>query len=159
MGILSKLKKNKKEQEKKQEVSIKEKGEKDKEVVEKEKKPEESQVEASDKKDKKVESESLSDLKNTGNAYRVLLRPIVTEKSTLLTELGQWTFEVSWDANKEMVKDAIYKVYGIKPLKVNIIKMKGKPVQFRYRKGRRKRWKKAIVFLPKDKKLQIYEGV
>lgn len=98
-------------------------------------------------------------LKTTGQAYEVLVKPVVSEKAAVLADMGQYTFEVSWTANRSQVKEAIWRVYGIKPLKVNIVTMKGKLVRTRRARGVRQDWKKAIVIMPKDKKLSIYEGV
>lgn len=99
------------------------------------------------------------DLQATGSAYQVLLRPIISEKSTLLADNSHYTFEVAWNANRSMVRDAVKRVYGITPRKVNIITMKGKAVRFKRLAGKRNDWKKAIVILPKGQKLEIYEGV
>lgn len=106
-----------------------------------------------------VPAVNLQDLKDTGDAYEVLVRPIISEKASLLAEQGKYTFEVAWNANRSMVKNAIYKVYGVKPRQVNIITMKGKAIQFRRVQGKRNDWKKAIVTLPEGKSLEIYEGV
>jgi large subunit ribosomal protein L23 len=58
-----------------------------------------------------------------------------------------------------MVKDAIYRVYGVRPVRVNLIAMKGKAVTFKRIRGKRKDWKKAIVFMPKGQKIEVFEGV
>lgn len=98
-------------------------------------------------------------LKDTGDAYEVLVKPIISEKASLLAGQGKYTFEVAWTCNRSMVKNAIFKVYGIKPKAVNIITMKGKAIQFKRVTGKRNDWKKAIVTMPEGKSLEIYEGV
>ncbi len=93
------------------------------------------------------------------DAYRVLVKPLVTEKATDLGAQNKYVFMVDISANKLEVIKAIWAVYGVKPLAVNIIKMKGKTVRRGRIKGRRKDYKKAIVTLAKDQQIQVYEGV
>jgi len=92
-------------------------------------------------------------------AYRILVRPIITEKGTGLATLGKYLFEVEYKANKIEIAKAIHELYGIKPEKINIVRMEGK-VKTRGRVvGKRKDWKKAVVTLPKGKTINVYEGV
>ncbi len=94
-----------------------------------------------------------------GIAYKVLVRPLITEKATEMAVLGKYVFEVAKDTNKVEVAKAIEEVYGIKPSSVNIVKMLGKKVRRGKITGKRKDWKKAIVTLPKGKTIEVYEGV
>jgi len=91
-------------------------------------------------KEKKVKEEkSMKDLYSEGVeksskgskssvAYRVLVKPLITEKAANLGSLNQYAFIVSNSANKIEVAKAIFEVYGVKPEKVNIIKVKGKVI-------------------------------
>ncbi len=92
-------------------------------------------------------------------AYRVLVRPVVTEKASIVAAESKYIFEVSARANKIEIAKAIFELYGIKPVKVNIIKVKGKQVRSGQIVGRRKDRKKAIVTLPKGESINVYEGV
>ncbi|MDO8667619.1 MAG: 50S ribosomal protein L23 [bacterium] len=94
-----------------------------------------------------------------GNAYKVLVKPLVTEKVSNLGALNKYVFAVAGDANKIEIAKAIKEVYGIKPTSVNVIKMMGKNARYGKISGKRKDWKKAIVTLPKDQAIKIYEGV
>ena len=94
-----------------------------------------------------------------GDAYRILLKPLITEKIAIMSEKGKYGFAVSMKANKIEISKAIEEVYGIKPEKVNIITTKGKAVRYGKVKGRRSDGKKAIVGLPKGKTIDVYEGV
>lgn len=94
-----------------------------------------------------------------GNAHRVLLAPIVSEKSTLKETMHTYTFLVEKNANKIEIRKAIEEVYGVKPLKVRTIHVQGKETHFGRRMGRRKSYKKAIVTVSKDQRLAIHEGV
>ncbi len=89
----------------------------------------------------------------------VILRPIVTEKAAHLSSVGQYLFEVDLRANKIQIRNAIRSMYGITPTSVNVQKVGGKKVRYGRTMGVRKDWKKAIVTLPKGKKIEVYEGV
>ena len=97
--------------------------------------------------------------KNIGDGYGILVKPIIAEKASFLGQQGQYVFEVTSKANKIEIAKAIEGVYGIKPVKVNIIKVRGKNVRYGKTAGRTKSWKKAIVILPKEAKIELYEGV
>ena len=103
------------------------------------------------KKDKKI--------KHYGNAYKVLIKPLITEKAANLGAENKYVFEVALNANKIEIAKAINEVYGIKPVSVNVINMLGKKVRSGRFQGKRKNWKKAIIMLPQDKTINIYEGV
>lgn len=92
-------------------------------------------------------------------AHRVLIRPIVTEKANDIVSLGKYVFEVGITANKVEVAKSIEDVYGIRPVNINIIKLKGKVIKRGKKQGRRKDWKKAIITLPKGKTITVNEGV
>lgn len=97
--------------------------------------------------------------KKTADAYKILSKPLVTEKATHLGESNKYVFEVAPDANKIEIKKAIFDVYGKNPLAVNIIKIKGKKIRYGKTSGKRKNRKKAIVTLRPGEMIKIYEGV
>ncbi len=107
---------------------------------------------------KKAVKEKKSDSRYLG-AYRVLVKPLVTEKATALGADNKYVFVVGDKANKLEVAKAIQTVYGVKPIDVNIIKIKGKRVSRGRIRGKRKDWKKAIVTLQAGQQIQVYEGV
>ena len=80
---------------------------------------------------------------------RVLRAPYVTEKAVAHTAQGQYVFAVASNANKLTVAKAIHARYGVKPVKINMVKVKGKKKGFREASGFRKDWKKAYVMLRK----------
>ena len=94
-----------------------------------------------------------------GRAYRVLSKPLITEKAGNLGALGKYFFAVENSANKIEIGKAVLEVYGIKPIKVNVVSMYGKKTRSGKITGKRKDWKKAIVTLPKGKSINLYEGV
>ena len=90
--------------------------------------------------------------------FQVLLRPLVTEKSTLLQEQDKYIFVVALSANKNMVKQAVQMAYDVKVLGVNIIKTHGKKKRFGPRYVKRPDMKKAIVTLKPGERIQLFEG-
>ena len=96
---------------------------------------------------------------NTKNAYKVLFRPIVTEKGTYLASHNKYLFEVAPKTNKIEIKKAIKAVYGADVLCVNIVNLSGKKVRYGKTRGQTKDRKKAIVTLAKGQTIEVYEGV
>jgi len=94
-----------------------------------------------------------------GRAFRVLVKPLVTEKASVLGMQNKYVFSVDMDANKIEVAKAIEEVYGIKPVSVNIVRVTGKKVRHGKIQGKRKDFKKAVITLPKGKTIKVYEGV
>ncbi len=120
--------------------------------------------EATSMKDLYVDNEVKGSAKTKGavkfsEVNRLLVRPLVTEKATALATENKYVFVVAKTANKISVAKAIQAVYGIKPIDVNIVNMKGKRVARGRIRGQRKDWKKAIVTLAKGETIAIYEGV
>ncbi len=93
------------------------------------------------------------------NEYDIILRPIITEKSTLVKDTGnQYVFEVARDANKIEIRKAVEKLFKVKVIDVHVSNMEGKKKRLGRYAGKRSDWKKAIVKLgPKDK-ITIFEG-
>lgn len=85
----------------------------------------------------------------------ILLRPVITEKATL-TET--YVFDVDPHATKHDVRRSVAATYGVLPVHVRIMNVRGKQVRWAGRNGSRKSWKKAIVRLPKGKTISVYEG-
>jgi len=107
---------------------------------------------------KKGESGKKS-TKNFHDAYRILSKPLITEKAANLGVENKYVFAVASRANKVEISKAIEAVYGIKPIKINIVRVKGKKVRSGRITGKRQDWKKAIVALPAGKTIKVYEGV
>ncbi len=115
----------------------------------------------SDGKVKEVKTGKKGEVKSTkfSEGYKVLVKPLITEKAAQMNTVNKYIFEVGIKSNKISVAKAIEQVYGVKPEQVNIINQQGKVVSKGRTSGKRKNWKKAIVTLPKGKSIQIYEGV
>jgi large subunit ribosomal protein L23 len=94
--------------------------------------------------------------------YEVLRRPLVTEKSNYQTgKLRQYSFEVTSDANRTLVKEAVERMFDVKVMRVNIMNTAGKRSRRRNRRLliRDAGFKKAIVTLAEGNSLEFLEGV
>jgi large subunit ribosomal protein L23 len=93
------------------------------------------------------------------NAYEVLRRPLVTEKSTRLAERNKYVFEVSKTASKDQVRKAVEKAFKVGVVSVNIIMVPGETKKMGKRQVTASAWKKAVVTLKEGDKIQLFEGV
>lgn len=91
--------------------------------------------------------------------YAVLLRPLVTEKTTVLTGLNKYVFAVDLRANKNQIKEAVELAFNVRVTDVNTMKMKGKPKRWGRKITLQPDWKKAIVTLVDGDKIDLFEGV
>jgi len=93
------------------------------------------------------------------NQYDVVLRPIVTEKSSLSKETGnQYVFEVARDANKIEIAKAVERLFKVKVLAVRVMNMEGKKRRLGKFAGKRSDWRKAIVKVSPKDKISFFEG-
>jgi len=91
--------------------------------------------------------------------YDVILSPVITEKTTILSENNQVVFEVPVTATKPEIKNAIETLFNVSVTAVNTIKVKGKTKRFRGIPGRRNDIKKAIVTLKSGDEIDIATGL
>tara|TARA_Y100000991_G_scaffold167615_2_gene129414 strand:+ start:322 stop:651 length:330 start_codon:yes stop_codon:yes gene_type:complete len=100
------------------------------------------------------------DMKISHNkAYQVILNPLVTEKSTQLSEFNKIVFSVPVNATKLEVKSSIEKLFSVKVIAVNTILLKGKSKRFKGVLGKRSNKKKAIVTLAPGNTIDLSVGV
>lgn len=109
----------------------------------------------SDKKEEKKKVDQTP--RDTKLAFKVLVRPLVTEKSSYLSSEGKYAFEVHPQANKSEVTKAIEAAYDVKPVSVHIMNRSGKQITYGRVRGNTKKRRKAIVTLPKGKTIDIYQ--
>lgn len=93
------------------------------------------------------------------DAYKVLVKPLITEKISSMAADGKYGFSVTPEANKILIKKAVGAIYGVNVRAVKIINMQGKSIRYGRQIGKRKDWKKAIVTVAQGEKIEIYEGV
>ncbi len=91
------------------------------------------------------------------NLNDVLIKPVVTEKSTSISSDNKYVFRIHSDANKVLVKKAVRKIFGVEPARVNIQINRGKSKRNRYTVGHGSAWKKAIVTLKLGDKIELFE--
>lgn len=85
----------------------------------------------------------------------IIKNPRVTEKSSFIGEQNAYTFDVVLNANKTEIKKAVFALYKVKPVKVNITAVPKKKVMQRGKLGSKGGGKKAIVFLKKGDKIEF----
>ena len=89
--------------------------------------------------------------------YGVVVRPLVTEKGTWQSQTrNAYAFEVSPEANKTQIKQAIQKIYNVKVLSVRTANRRGKPRRTGWTRGKTRRWKKAVVVLHEDHHIDLF---
>ncbi len=90
----------------------------------------------------------------------VLRRPLITEKGTRLGGESKYVFQVHRNSNKHQIKEAVEKAFGVHVLHVNVMNVRGKP---RRARGRRvlhaQDWRKAVVALAPEDKIELFEGM
>ena len=89
--------------------------------------------------------------------HQIILHPLVTEKGThIATEANQYSFEINPLATKEDVRRAIVELFNVKVLRVRTQHRKGKVRRHKFRTGHTKSWKKAIVKLHADDRIDFF---
>lgn len=91
-------------------------------------------------------------------ARDILIRPIVTEKSTALMEQGKYTFRVPLAATKIQIRQAVEQIFKVKVQAVNTMRYEGKLKRMGRTQGRRSDWKKAVVTLKPGEAIELFEG-
>ncbi|MFN5351109.1 MAG: 50S ribosomal protein L23 [Alphaproteobacteria bacterium] len=91
--------------------------------------------------------------------FDLIIKPIITEKATSLSQLSKTTFKVAPNANKASVKEAIEKIYGVEVSKVNILNQRPKTKVFKGRIGVRSGYKKAIVTISGTKQIDLTASI
>lgn len=89
--------------------------------------------------------------------HQIILRPLVTEKGMhKASRNNAYAFEVNRMANKDDVRKAVEELFEVKVVSVNTQNRKGKPRKTRYRMGYTKDWKKAIVTLDHEHRIDFF---
>ena len=96
---------------------------------------------------------------NKVHLYDKIISPIVTEKSTNLSEQNKIVFKVPDKTNKKILKKAIEKIFKINVTKINIINKKPREKSSRNRKVKISGYKKAIVTLKKGQSIDLTTGI
>lgn len=90
--------------------------------------------------------------------HQIIVRPLITEKNTILMETNQYSFEVLRDASKPEIKQAIETIFNVTVTKVNTLNVRGKMRRRGRETGYTRDWKKAIVTLADGDRIEIFES-
>ena len=93
------------------------------------------------------------------HVYGVIVRPLITEKATMLTSDHKYAFEVDRRANKPQIRTAVETAFNVHVTGVNTMNVRGKKRRMGRRVTQTRSWKKAIVTLAEGDSIQIFEGI
>jgi large subunit ribosomal protein L23 len=90
---------------------------------------------------------------------QVIIRPVVSEKSYVLSAVDTYTFRVHPDAHKTQIRQAVEALFDVGVLEVRTISVKSKPKRRGNIRGRTRNWKKAIVQVRPGDSIPIFQGL
>ncbi len=90
---------------------------------------------------------------------QVMIRPVVSEKSYVLSAARKYTFRVHPDAHRTQIRQAVEAMFGVKVLDVRTMSVKSKPKRRAGIAGRSRAWKKAIVQVAEGQSIPIFQGL
>ena len=96
---------------------------------------------------------------NKINLYDSILSPLVTEKSTNLSEMNKVAFKVNSSADKKSIKKSIEKIFKVNVIKINIINKQRRIKIARGKKAKVQGYKKAIITLKKGQNIDLTSGI
>ena len=96
---------------------------------------------------------------NKINLYDSILSPVVTEKSTNLSEINKVVFKVNSLADKKSIKKSIEKIFKVNVIKINIINKQRRTKMARGKKAKVRGYKKAIITLKKGQNIDLTTGI
>ncbi len=88
--------------------------------------------------------------------YDIIIRPVLTEKSTESANDNKHVFQVKFDATKPQIKASIQQIFGVDVKKVNTMIVPGKPKRVGLHQGRKSAWKKALVTIGEDQMIDLF---
>ena len=92
------------------------------------------------------------------NARTVIIRPVISEKSYELLAANKYTFRVHERSNKTQIRQAVEEIFEVRVADVRTVNVKPKPKRRGWTRGKRRRWKKAIVSLHPEDTIELFEG-
>ncbi len=93
------------------------------------------------------------------NPRDILVKPIVTEKTSAMMQDNKYTFQVALGANKVEIRQAVEAIFKVKVISVNTIRVFGKTKRMGKSIGKRSDYKKAIVKLAEGNTIPVFEGM
>ena len=89
----------------------------------------------------------------------VIIRPVVSEKSYVLSAVGKYTFRVHPDAHRTQIRQAVQALFDVKVVDVHTLSVKSKPKRRGVSRGRTRSWKKAIVKVAEGQSIPVFQGL
>lgn len=93
------------------------------------------------------------------NPRDIIIRPIVTEKTSDMMKDNKYIFQVAMGANKTEIRQAIEAIFNVKVVNVNTVRVEGKKKRMGRFEGKRSDYKKAIVKLASGNTIPLFEGM
>lgn len=94
------------------------------------------------------------------DASQIIIRPVVSEKSYVLSSAGRYTFRVHPHAHKTQIRQAVQELFGVHVLEVRTVSVKPKPKRRgNTPRGRTRAWKKAIVQVRAGEEIPVFHGL
>jgi len=90
---------------------------------------------------------------------QVIIRPVVSEKSYVLSAANRYTFRVHHAAHKTQIRQAVEALFGVHVIEVRTVSVKSKPKRRGTTSGRTRKWKKAIVRVRAGESIPIFQGM
>ncbi|HEX3433907.1 MAG TPA: 50S ribosomal protein L23 [Solirubrobacteraceae bacterium] len=90
---------------------------------------------------------------------QVIIRPVVSEKSYVLSALHRYTFRVHHEAHKTQIRQAVEALFDVHVVEVRTSTVKSKPKRRGTTSGRTRTWKKAIVQVREGESIPIFQGL
>jgi large subunit ribosomal protein L23 len=91
-------------------------------------------------------------------AEKIIIRPIISEKSYRNIDHNRYTFEVHPDAHKTVIAQAVAALFGVRVVDVATMNVRPKPKRRGFHRGHTRAWKKAVVQLAPGDKIEFFEG-
>ena len=91
--------------------------------------------------------------------WQILIRPVVSEKSYVLSAANRYTFRVHADAHKTQIRQAVEQLFDVHVVEVRTASVKSKPKRRGLTSGRTRAWKKAIVQVRPGETIPIFQGL
>ena len=91
-------------------------------------------------------------------AEKIIIRPIISEKSYAQIDHDRYTFAVHPDAHKTMIAQAVQQLFNVTVVDVSTANVPSKPKRRGWSRGRTAAWKKAVVQLAPGDKIEFFEG-
>jgi large subunit ribosomal protein L23 len=90
---------------------------------------------------------------------QVIIKPVVSEKSYVLTAADRYTFRVHPDAHKTQIRQAVEELFDVHVVEVRTLSVKSKPKRRGLTRGRTRAWKKAIVQVRPGETIPVFQGL